>query len=539
MNPSILPNNDSSSRSTPATRPWYLIYALLTALGLTLSRLPLHLGFLVFGAWIPMLSVFDQGRHTRLHLLYMALIFAAVYCGVLLYWIGGVTLIGLTGIFVAYIVLYYTVLYAIQRVWHIVPRWRYPGLICILLSLEYLQNFSEFRFPWINLAYSLSDYTILLQALDLGGVILLSALIILVNILLYRSIRGKLRSLFAVGAILLVWIAYGFWSISHVPMEKHEPQVFVMQPSIIQDDKWEAEQFYEIIERYRRLSHEAKSMGARMLIWPEAAMPVNLMRHTYYRAIVQDLVNVLDMDIFTGFPDYLPAPPEHPMRELHYNAATLFRPHEPPDSLYYKIILVPGGERIPGLKYLPFLWGVQMGQANWEYGTEIRWYQSGDHVFSPSICYEIAFADLNHRMAIHSGGLHASAKIGENNKTSSPLKADYLVNITNDAWFGTSYGPWLHSVLTKFRAVENRIQIYRSANTGISMIVDPKGRILSKTGLFEVRNISAPLYIDRRIPLIRSIFYYPLIFVAFAVIIFAIACLGCWDLRSPGDPIKL
>jgi len=502
----------------------HLLYALLTALGLTLSRLPLHLGFLVFVSWIPMLYVFEQGRYKRLQLLYMGLIFAFVYCSVLLPWIGGVTLLGLFGIFMVYTCYFYAVFYAIQRIWHRLPKWRYTGLFCVLISLEYLQNFSELRFPWINLGYSLSDYTLLLQILDLGGVILLSGLIIVINILLYRFTRLKIRALIPLPAILLLWLGYGYWALHYVPLEEHDARIFVMQPSITQDEKWEAEQLYEIVDRYRQLSLEAKLEGARILIWPEAAMPVYLVRQFYYLDMVHDLVDDLQMDIFTGFPDYLPAPEAHPMDELYYNAATLFRPNMPPDSLYYKIILVPGGERMPGLDYLPILWKVQFGQANWEFGTEIRWYRSGDHVFSPSICYEIAFADLNHRMAIRRGGFQLSDQKSEIIPDNSLNKADYLVNITNDAWFGTSYGPWLHSVLTKFRAVENRIQIYRSANTGISLIVDPKGRIISQANLFEIGNITAPLYIDRRIPLIRHIFLYPMIMVAGALILFGIAC---------------
>jgi apolipoprotein N-acyltransferase len=83
-------------------------------------------------------------------------------------------------------------------------------------------------------------------------------------------------------------------------------------------------------------------------------------------------------------------------------------------------------------------------------------------------------------------------------------KIDFLVNITNDAWFGKSSGPWIHAMLTKFRAVENRIQISRSANTGISMAVDPLGRIIRRTKLFEVTQFQVPLYTTQRIPL----YYY-------------------------------
>ena len=160
------------------------------------------------------------------------------------------------------------------------------------------------------------------------------------------------------------------------------------------------------------------------------------------------------------------------------------------------------------LDALPFLWKLQLGQANWEFGTELRYYGSGGFTFSPSICYELAFPEIFHRMAFRRDPLAQTER-----------KSDYLVNITNDAWFGTSYGPWLHAAMVRFRAVENRIQIYRSANTGISMAVDPKGRILASNKLFEVKNITAPLYTTPKVTLISKIYRYPWLFVALALIL--------------------
>jgi apolipoprotein N-acyltransferase len=200
------------------------------------------------------------------------------------------------------------------------------------------------------------------------------------------------------------------------------------------------------------------------------------------------------------------------MKTRSYNTASLYQPTNFDNVLYFKNILVPVGERMLWLHLFPFLWKVNLGQANWEFGTELAWYESGGYRFSPSICYELAFPGIFHRMAIPRDTLGRGF-----------AKSDYLVNITNDAWFGTSYGPWLHAVMARFRAVENRIQIYRSANTGISLLVDPKGRVLQQTGLFEVGNITAPLYTTPKIPLIRRIHRYPFLFVAIAAILALLA----------------
>ncbi|MDD3235804.1 MAG: apolipoprotein N-acyltransferase, partial [Candidatus Cloacimonetes bacterium] len=102
-----------------------------------------------------------------------------------------------------------------------------------------------------------------------------------------------------------------------------------------------------------------------------------------------------------------------------------------------------------------------------------------------------------------------------------------------DAWFGTSYGPWLHGMMTKFRAVENRIQIYRSANTGISMIIDPLGRVQSKAKLFAITNITAPLFVSPKIPLYRKIAIYPLGFVILAFVLSVISLLVKKKAKKP------
>jgi apolipoprotein N-acyltransferase len=161
------------------------------------------------------------------------------------------------------------------------------------------------------------------------------------------------------------------------------------------------------------------------------------------------------------------------------------------------MVLVPVAERMLWLDYFPFMWKLQFGQANWEFGKEFCYYKSSGNVFSPQICFEIAFSELNRKMAFRNLGESTGDK---------PDKIDYLVNVTNDAWFGKSVGPWVHGMMTKFRAIENRIQIYRSANTGISMIVDPMGRVIGKTKLFDVTLLTAPLYKCSKVPLFYHLY---------------------------------
>lgn len=512
-----------------------LLLTLLTGLLVALSRLPLHLGWLVFLAWIPLLHVFERGVEKPRQLLRMGFCMALVYVLIVFYWFALVTIPGLIGMVLLYTLVYFLFFSAINRIYRTLPRWRYLGFIALLITFEYIQNYGQTRFPWFNNAYSLADYNILVQLADLVGVVGISALILLINVLVYQLLpyshkwllarvssisntqqplrARKVWSAVAVVAILAAWLGYGAYCLKYKDLEEHDARVFVLQPSIDQDVKWDPDQYNKSMDIFRKLTLQAAADSARLVIYPEGSITNYLMRVPQVQSDLRAILDTAKVDIFTGFPDFIPAPEGHVNNELMYNAASLFKPGQFFNDIYYKNILVPVAERMLLLDQLPFMWKLQFGQANWEFGTELAYYESGGYKFSPSICYELAFPDIFHRMAIP-----------RDPGTGNFSKCDYLANITNDAWFGTSYGPWLHAAMVRFRAVENRIQIFRSANTGISMVVDPKGRILAKTKLFEVKTITAPLYTTPEIPLIRRIHRYPWILVALALLLTLISC---------------
>lgn len=467
----------------------------VSAVLLGLSRLPLYTGWLSFVALIPMLYYFEQGKHRTGELFRDAFVFSAVNFCLWMHWIVGVTAPGFAGMILLYTVYYFVTFILLQMVSQRQPKLSYIGFVLIFLTLEYLQNFSELRFPWTNLGYALADYTVLIQLADIGGVALLSLLILVINVFIYLAIRGKRQYIWGVVIILIAWCGYGIWCLQSLKLTQDDAKIAIMQPSIPQSEKWEEEHFDELYQKYVTLSQKAAADSATLLIWPEAAMPAYILRQTEYLPLVQNLCDDNNLDIFTGFPDILPAPEDYPEEAYYYNSATLFKPFRRYQKPYYKIVLVPVAERMLWLDYLPVMWKLQFGQANWEFGTEVRYYNSRNSIFSPQICFEIAFSELNRKMAYRN--------LGEGTGT-KPNKIDFLVNITNDAWFGRSVGPWVHGMMTKFRAVENRIQIYRSANTGISMVVDPMGRLIGKTLLFDETILHAPLYKCTKVPL----FYY-------------------------------
>jgi apolipoprotein N-acyltransferase len=217
------------------------------------------------------------------------------------------------------------------------------------------------------------------------------------------------------------------------------------------------------------------------------------------RNFVRGLAEEIQTDIFTGFPHYEVAPKDYPEKFKFFNSATKITKEGKFKPIYRKNILVPFGERIPFLSIFPILWKLDFGQANWEYGTEQNIYYANEHSFSPLICFEIAFDGL-------------AKKIVDKN-------TDFIVNLTNDAWFHRSAGTYQHLMMTKFRAIETRKQIYRAANTGFSAIVSPKGEILKQTELFEKKIISEQLYIyNGNSFFTKYMFWFPLVFVGGAVL---------------------
>ena len=484
-----------------------LILTFASVLLLSIARLPIHMGWVVFIAWIPVAHALQTKDLKLKNIILMAAIWAVTYTAIVLNWIALVTLGGLFGIMLFYTVAFSIFFYFSHLIWRKMPKWGWLGFICLMISFEYLQQYGETRFPWWNMAYCLADYNLLLQVLDIGGMSLIALFILLVNYMVDKVLQRKYLALGGIVIIFALWVGYGLYSFYSIKLEAKPLSVQVMQPCISQSEKWDEDQFDSMMAVFDTLSQQAAVEKTQLLVWPEAAIPKYLRHDPLAMYRFRSIISDTGLDIFTGFPDFKRAPADYFSDAYYYNAASLFKPDGSPSAIYHKNILVPVGERMLWMDTFPFLAKLNFGQANWEYGKELAYYQSHGYRLSPSICYELAFDKIHHRMA-----LPKNAAGGFN-------KMDFLVNLTNDAWFGTSYGPWLHMVMSRFRAIENRIQIYRSANTGISVIVDPMGRELRQAPLFEVTNLSAPLYTCPQVPVLRYIYFYPALFVVISVVL--------------------
>ncbi|MBE9529558.1 MAG: apolipoprotein N-acyltransferase, partial [Proteobacteria bacterium] len=249
--------------------------------------------------------------------------------------------------------------------------------------------------------------------------------------------------------------------------------VGVAQGNIDQGVKWDESYRQHTLDIYARLSVEAKAQGARLVIWPETAVPFYLGERNPKEEIVARIVDNAGVAVLTGAPSYKYNVDTRGVEYL--NSAYLFTPSSSLEKgsisggglaqKYDKVHLVPYGEYVPLKRFFPFIKKLTVGVGDFASGPGPVPIVSEEGPLGIIICYEAIFPKLS------AGTVEAGAGL--------------LVNITNDAWFGKSSAPYQHFEMALFRAVENRVTLLRSANTGMSAVVDPVGRVVERSGLFE------------------------------------------------------
>lgn len=349
----------------------------------------------------------------------------------------------------------------------------------IWVSLEYIRSFLFTGFPWGLIGHTQFNRLNIIQITDIFGVYGVSFCILLSNVAVFlaylfvvkknwqkKIVRGRL----AAGAIItfafifcLVWFygKYRIQSIHKLVTNSSSVKITIIQGNIDQAKKWDPAFQRTSILKYINLSRSAKKQKPNLVVWPETATPFYLMRNTPLSKIVLKGIHETNTDFLIGSPSYRL---KHHTVE-YYNSAYLIDPEGNILGKYDKSHLVPFGEYIPFKKWLPFIGKMVEGVGDFRPGEKGHTIQWGKYRIGMLICYEIIFPNLSRAMI-------------RNN-------AAFLVNITNDAWYGKSSAPYQHFSMAVFRAVENRRSIIRAANTGISGFIDPSGRVIAATPIFK------------------------------------------------------
>ena len=366
--------------------------------------------------------------------------------------------------------------------------WRVLALALTLGAAEWLRGHILTGFPWNIIGYALTYPLSLMQSASVLGIYGLTVIAVFVLAApLVAWVDGgatRIRGAKLCIATILALMAYGHWSLSvHKPEQSdRNPRIRLVQPSIPQRQKWQAQHQRRIFDLHLNLTTRNAAgvvdgaAGIELIIWPEAAMPF-LPLDTPQALEEIGKVVPLGAHLLSGALRTDPDDAEKPLASRRfYNSLIAFGAEGRAVAIYDKIHLVPFGEYLPLSKWLdaiglePLAWG----RGGFSTGPSPRPLMSvlPNLSFAPLICYEAIFPS-----AIVQGA----------------TRPKFLLNVTNDGWFGNTTGPRQHLHQARVRAVEEGLPLLRVANNGISAVIDAQGLILERLDLDVIGVIDARL----------------------------------------------
>ena len=461
--------------SMPGTASLCAAFSALYALGMPGYDIP----GLSFACLVPLLILSPMSANGRQAALrgWLAGTFANL---LLVYWIAYTVAVPgnlgwLPGGIAAFLVAAYLGIYVsiAARFAHLLRRrfgihglWAFPAVwVCV----EYLRSVLLTGFPWMLLGYSLSGDSRLRQAADLAGVYGLGFLLATACVCLYiagaRGGRREWKGLFfhLAGAAAVALFLYGYGTAGIGPERRKNQgeiiRVGVAQGGIDQSLKWDPVYQKETLRIYGGLTTEAVEKGAEVIVWPETAAPFFYGWEGEMSAVVDAVARENGVPIIFGAPWFDPSE-----GGKYYNSVFFLGKGGIAEGRYDKRHLVPFGEYIPLRRVLFFVQKLTVGEEDFSSGKDPALFDVRGDPVGASVCYEAVFPGIIRE------GVRGGAK--------------WLVNVTNDTWFGDTVAPHQHLAMARMRSVEFRRPMVRAANAGISAIIDERGEVVGKLGLF-------------------------------------------------------
>ncbi len=400
-------------------------------------------------------------------------------------------------------------------------RTKLPSLFTapfIWVAIEYLRSHAGFLgVPWGLLGHSQYLNLPLIQISSLTGVYGISFLIVMVNATLSEAIvswiskkqgillqhRRRILSGTVVSTGLVgISLAYGIVVLSKEPGQDRI-SVAVIQGNIPQEIRWEREYLKRNLERHIALTREAANSGhTSLIVWPETSVQGSLTQDLSLLNTMSTLALETQTHLLVGSA----VRPKFGSREFRrrnwFNSAFLISPRGRILKKYDKINLLPFAEYLPYKDTFPWPEGLAAKAGHFIPGKEYTIFNVNGTNFGVMICWESIFPDIFRKF------------VGKG--------ANFMVNITNEAWFGKTAAPYQFLAMNVFRAVENRVSIARSANTGVSGFIDPYGRILGEVKDGN-KDIFVQGYLTMEIPLSQERTFYALYGDIFAYIILGLS----------------
>jgi len=402
-----------------------------------------------------------------------------------------------------------------------IKRTRLPVLLigpALWVVLEFVRSYAFTGFPWSSIGYSQYRFLSIIQVSDITGVYGISFLVLAFNCAVVDGVLLKARiremplfplSYTIIGfCILLIVIAsslgYGFWRLGQ-DRPGHLVRVGLVQGNIEQDKKWDPAFQKYVMDTYAGLSLEAVKKSPDLLIWPETAVPFIFGEDKENTEQLVRFQKTLNTYLLFGSILEKKTAANQPFLT---NSVLLLDKEGNIVYQYDKIHLVPFGEYVPLRGVLFFVDKLVAGIGDYLPGDQHIKAETPFGSFAPMVCYEIIFPGLVRKFYSTNG--------------------DFIVTVTNDAWFGKTAGPYQHFSMAVFRAIENRKPVMRSANTGISGFIDSNGRIVSKTELFQRQVLTGEIKTDNTLTYYSR---YGDLFTYFCIVISAILLINLTSWR--------
>jgi len=336
-----------------------------------------------------------------------------------------------------------------------------------LLSFgEYLRGNLFGGFPWNIIGYVWSDSYVLMQPVSIVGIYGLGLFTFLASLSFILFFYKKKYGLYAISPLLILILIGAIRIIYFSDINDSSIAIRVVQPSIKQIEKLDNTLKSAHLKKLKNLSlKENINFSPSIIIWPESAFPYN-------SSILEKNFNIFnwlkdDQLLITGITR---VNIKNKQLKNIFNSAYVISNSDKPDQYYDKVRLVPFGEFNPFKKFVNF-GKITSGNLDFSKGKNSNIFKLSkvNSKVGFLICYEVIFSS----------------------QIINGPRPDFLINLTNDAWYGDTYGPVQHLAAAKARAIEEGISIIRSANTGISAIIDPYGRYikyleLGKEGIIDI-----------------------------------------------------
>jgi len=328
------------------------------------------------------------------------------------------------------------------------------------MGLAIIREFLFSGFPWVDLAVCFAPYPYCLQILRLVGANGFAFFIIL---LCFWSLNKKYW--LGVVGIILFLIGVNFFPLNL--SGTHSLNVGLVQASIEQEHKWDEKFQKNTLHTYIKLSHFVRRPD--LIVWPETCMPFYFQEVNSLSNQLKQFVRLTQVNLLFGAPGYKFVSKDH---YLLFNRAYLLNAQGQVLGFYEKEKLVPFGEYIPFSFLKPLFGFFSAGVGEFTPGKVVSpLYLNKNLALGVLICYEAIFPALAEKRVKQGGNI--------------------LINISNDAWFGQTSAPYQHLYLAVLRAIEQQRYLVRATNSGISVIIDPRGNIMVSLGIFKRGHIQA------------------------------------------------